>query len=201
MKLGKLFFVMAAGVFCVGIGVTADSHGASAAVKVSVSKNEIRSYSGSGVLKIGKNIKSIAVDPTISGKHSISSIKVESGNKYFYVKDGILFSKDKTKLILYPNMRKNTTYTVPSGVKVIGEYAFAGANIKNVTISSKVSEIGKNAFENCKSLEKVQGEFNTSELPENLFYDCTKLNYFVIPDSVKKIKWDVFTVVKILKLR
>ena len=131
-------------------------------------------------MKIGKNIKSIAVDPTISGKHSISSIKVESGNKYFYVKDGILFSKDKTKLILYPNMRKNTTYTVPSGVKVIGEYAFAGANIKNVTISSKVSEIGKNAFENCKSLEKVQGEFNTSELPENLFYDCTKLNYFVI---------------------
>ena len=44
MKLGKLFFVMAAGVFCVGIGVTADSHEASAAVKVSVSKNEIRSY-------------------------------------------------------------------------------------------------------------------------------------------------------------
>lgn len=118
MKLGKLFFVMAAGVFCVGIGVTADSHEVSAAVKVSVSKNEIRSYSGSGVLKIGKNIKSIAVDPTISGKHSISSIKVESGNKYFYVKDGVLFSKDKTKLILYPNMRKNTTYTVPSGVKV-----------------------------------------------------------------------------------
>ena len=79
-------------------------------------------------------------------------------------------------------MRKNTTYTVPSGVKVIDEYAFAGANIKNVTISSKVSRIGKNAFENCKSLKKVQGEFNTSELPENMFYDCTKLNYFVIPD-------------------
>lgn len=201
MKLGKLFFVMAAGVFCVGIGVTADSHEVLAAVKVSVSKNEIRSYSGSGVLKIGKNIKSIAVDPTISGKHSISSIKVESGNKYFYVKDGVLFSKDKTKLILYPNMRKNTTYTVPSGVKVIDEYAFAGANIKNVTISSKVSEIGKNAFENCKSLEKVQGEFNTSELLENMFYDCTKLNYFVIPDSVKKIKWDVFYGCKNLKVK
>ena len=201
MKLGKLFFVMAAGVFCVGIGVTADSHEASAAVKVSVSKNEIRSYSGSGALKIGKNIKSIAVDPTISGKHSISSIKVKSGNKYFYVKDGVLFSKDKTKLILYPNMRKNTTYTVPSGVKVIDEYAFAGANIKNVTISSKVSRIGKNAFENCKSLKKVQGEFNTSELPENMFYDCTKLNYFVIPDSVKKIKWDVFYGCKNLKVK
>ena len=56
MKLGKLFFVMAAGVFCVGIGVTADSHEVSAAVKVSVSKNEIRSYSGSGVLKIGKTM-------------------------------------------------------------------------------------------------------------------------------------------------
>lgn len=192
MKLGKLFIVLAAGVFCTGIGIASDSHGASAAVKVSVSKNEIRSYSGSGVLNIGKNIKSVAVDPINSGKHSISNIKVESGNKYFYVKDGVLFSKDKTKLILYPNMRKNTTYTVPSGVKVIGEYAFAGANIKNITISSKVSEIGKNAFENCKSLEKVQGEFNTSELPENLFYGCTKLNHFVIPDSVKKIKWDVF---------
>ena len=137
-------------------------------------------------MKIGKNIKSIAVDPTISGKHSISSIKVKSGNKYFYVKDGVLFSKDKTKLILYPNMRKNTTYTVPSGVKVIDEYAFAGANIKNVTISSKVSRIGKNAFENCKSLKKFKENLIQVNYRRICFTIVLKLNYFVIPDSVKK---------------
>ena len=50
--------------------------------------------------------------------------------------------------------------------------AFLVPALISAQISSKVSEIGKNAFENCKSLEKVQGEFNTSELPENLFYDC-----------------------------
>lgn len=34
-----------------------------------------------------------------------------------------------------------------------------------------------------------------------MFYDCTKLNYFVIPDSVKKIKWDVFYGCKNLKVK
>lgn len=47
------------------------------------------------------------------------------------------------------------TVTVPSTVKVIGEYAFAKSGVKNVTLSEGITNIGNYAFANCVSLESI----------------------------------------------
>jgi hypothetical protein len=48
---------------------------------------------------------------------------VEMSNNYQTV-DGIIYSADGTQLLMYPSGRKNTTFTIPSSVTYIGEYAF-----------------------------------------------------------------------------
>ena len=42
--------------------------------------------------------------------------------------DGILFSKDGTTLLRYPNGKNNTKYIVPDGVQTIGDSAFLCSN-------------------------------------------------------------------------
>ena len=51
---------------------------------------------------------------------ALSKIEVNSANATFCSIDGILFSKDKSKLISYPAGKTETQYLIPSSVKSIG---------------------------------------------------------------------------------
>ena len=52
------------------------------------------------------------------------SFKVQKGNPAYCAQDGILFTKDKKTLVACP-MGKTGSYTVPKGVRKIGNHAFA----------------------------------------------------------------------------
>jgi len=55
---------------------------------------------------------------------SLMSININKGNCFYSSIDGVLFNKDKTELIMYPQGRQGA-YTIPRGVKSIGSGAFA----------------------------------------------------------------------------
>ena len=44
-------------------------------------------------------------------------LDVEEGNESFASIDGVLFSKDKTKLICYPSKKNDESYKTPKGDK------------------------------------------------------------------------------------
>lgn len=56
---------------------------------------------------------------------SISSFEVNSENNYFASKDGVLFNKNFTTLIYYPNSKSDKSYVVPSTVTTLGKRSFA----------------------------------------------------------------------------
>lgn len=60
------------------------------------------------------------------GQESIhlKGIKVSPNNKNYASIDGVLFNKDKTKLIYYPDCRGVSTYKIPSSVTFIQKNAF-----------------------------------------------------------------------------
>ena len=68
-----------------------------------------------------KNIKYIDSNPFF---RCITEIKVDEKNESFCVVDGVLYSRDKTVLISYPEGRSCVTYAVPDGVLEIGSDAF-----------------------------------------------------------------------------
>lgn len=87
---------------------------------------------------------------------SLTTINVNSNNKYFSSKDGILFDKNKTKIIAYPAGITKTSYVIPDSVTNIAEGAFYWcSNLKNVTIPNTVQNVGGFAFFGCKNLVNI----------------------------------------------
>ena len=55
---------------------------------------------------------------------TLKEIKVSSSNKNYSAADGVLFNKDKTQLMQYPQAKSGSSYTIPSSVKIIEPGAF-----------------------------------------------------------------------------
>ena len=74
-------------------------------------------------ITIGNSVTSIG-DYAFDNCTSLTSINVEEGNTNYSSQDGVLFNKDKTKLIRYPIGNTRTSYIIPNSVTSIGESAF-----------------------------------------------------------------------------
>jgi len=102
---------------------------------------------------------------------SIEEISVASGNKYFCTVDGILFSKDKTKLIAYPAAKAGSSYTVPKGVKMLSSRAFLYCdNLESIDMGDDVTYIGYSTFEGCQNLKTVTMPAGITNIEYNAFY-------------------------------
>ena len=125
------------------------------------------------------------IDDSFSfGSGSLTTINVGYNNENYCSENGILFNKDKTKLILYPCGSNATSYVIPNTVTTIGNSAFHGAaNLTSITIPNSVTSIGNNAFEGCLSLGAIT-------LPESLVsidyaaFSMCPIESIIIPDSV-----------------
>ena len=94
---------------------------------------------------------------------SLEKVIVQGENQNYSSKDGVLFNKDKTIIIYYPNGKSGESYTIPSGVKTIAKYAF-GSNefLKSLTIPASVttvesSSLGDSWGEYCLSTIRFMG--------------------------------------------
>lgn len=119
--------------------------------------------------------------------YNYKEINVDSDNKLYSSVDGILFNKDKTELIKYPQMKTDKVYTVPDTVKKIDDNAFRDNNyLETVNLSSSVKEIEYYAFKNCSALKNI--DLNEVEtIDENAFEKCISLKTVTIPKSVNYI--------------
>ncbi len=81
---------------------------------------------------------------------------------------------------------------IPRTVKILGCECFSGLSVERVTIPDTVKEIGKNAFEDCKSLNSIEIPDGVTEIGEYAFFGCTSLTSLTIPNGVKKIEESTF---------
>ena len=98
----------------------------------------------------------------------------------FCIESGILTNYSGTK----------TDVVIPDTVKEIGEAAFKGnKTINSVVFPTGITKIGKQAFQNCLSLYKIDlGNTGVTEIGIDAFSYCSSLNEVTLPDSLKKIE-------------
>ena len=125
---------------------------------------------------------------TFWGCTGLKSITVDKNNKNYTSVDGVLFNKNKTKILIYPRAKSSSSYVIPSSVTKIGYSAFSGCTgLTSVTIPSSVTKIGYWAFEDCTGLESVTIPNSVTKIDEFVFIGCTSLKSVTIPSSVTEI--------------
>ena len=124
---------------------------------------------------------------------SLTSIEVLENNKNYSSLDGVLFNKDKSKLITYPAGKADSEYAIPNSVTSIGYSAFENCtSLTSITIPNSVTSIGGSAFYGCTSLASITIPNDVTSIGYGVFQGCTRLTSITMPDSVTSIGEDAF---------
>ncbi|MBO5935245.1 MAG: leucine-rich repeat protein [Clostridia bacterium] len=189
---------------------------------IAIGKEEFFGFSNVTSITIPATVTDIDLS-TFSTCSELEKFIVDENNQY-YSSDahGVLFNKDKSELIRYPEGSSAQKYSIPNGVSVICESAFARAkklksikipatvttieaaaflatwNLESIVIPDSVTKLAGNTFSNSgiKSAVLPTG-INTIET--RLFDKCTKLESVVIPVNITKIDDFAFSMCDNLK--
>jgi hypothetical protein len=114
----------------------------------------------------------------------VATIVLEQGSATFSLVGGVLYSKDSTALILYPQQAAPTSFNVPSTVTDIETTAFAlVTNLLSVVLPDGLLRIGPKAFYGCALLSSVTIP-NVVSIEAEAFANCVSLTFLRFPDSL-----------------
>ncbi len=144
----------------------------------------------------------------------IKKMTLAENNPYFEMIGEDLYSENKTVFLLCPQNRVDPIVIIPYFVKeiapyafscagsitaiifedgseleVIGERAFYGVFITEITIPAGVSRIEREAFSFCQSMEKItfaEGS-KLTELSDDAFSGCSRVKSFTVSINILKI--------------
>ena len=164
---------------------------------------------GSGTFYGCSNLTSITIPDRVTSIgdsafiycSNLTAINVAEANKFYSSVNGVLFNKDKTKLICYPRSKVDNSYNIPNSVKSIGNDTFLGCNkLTSITIPNSVTSIGERVFAGCSSLtainvaeankfySSVDGVLFNKDKTELICYPPRKVDdSYSIPNSVTSI--------------
>jgi hypothetical protein len=124
--------------FCTGLKSVTFSNGL-----IMLDENAFYNCTSLTTINLPATLKTLGED--IFEDSGVTTITVDSSNPYYSAKDGVLFNKDTTTLVCFPNGRTGA-YTAPSTVKTVKSHAFFGCEgITSVTLPS-VTTIGDTVF-------------------------------------------------------
>lgn len=124
-------------------------------------------------INIPKNIKTI-VWSALEEDSSLENIYVDSNSEYFCDIDGVLYSKDKKKIVICPATK--TSISLPSGLTEIGYYAFGYCKkLTEIKIPETVTILNNLCFCHCEGLKTLTIPKNVTTYDEGCTFRCDNL--------------------------
>ena len=123
---------------------------------------------------------------------ALTAIAVDEGNSVYKSVDGVLFSKDVSTLICFPDGKSDFTFP-PNTTSIAPRLFYFCSPLTKVTIPASVTTIGKEAFKSCSCLSIVnlaEGS-QLATIGESAF-NGTALTTVTIPASVTTIGNNAF---------
>lgn len=118
---------------------------------------------------------------------ALSAIHVDANNPHYSSIDGVLFNKEQTDLLVYPNS-KGSVYHIPEHVTAIANNAFFGCiDLTSITLPEKLTSIGSYSFSNCTKLTSVVFPDSIEQIGEHAFDGCellTNISFLGTPTSI-----------------
>lgn len=114
---------------------------------------------GSSAFGLCTNLKTVSIGLGLEGVYAadfhdvfcecpfLESIDINKNNENYCSYDGVVYDKNMTKILYYPQGKRNTSYTVPNTVRTIYKLTQNGNKyLKTVTILDNVTEIRDRGF-------------------------------------------------------
>ena len=140
-----------------------------------------------GKITISKSVNQIS-HRSFFECYRLKEFYVDSKNTVFADMGGVLHSKDRKKLILYPIGKDDSTYFLEDDVVEIGDKAFyKAAHLISITFNSVIKYIGAGAFEYCQAMETIMLPGSIERIGERAFQYCTKLKSVMLSRNISEI--------------
>lgn len=124
---------------------------------------------------------------------NVTSFMCSGLNPYFKSVNGVMYSKDMTKLLFYPSAAAATTFDVPSTVTRIESNAFSSNdNLVEITFPEGLTWLSNRALSNCDNLVSIELPDALQHISAMNFSYCDNLSHVKLPASLDTICNGVF---------
>lgn len=121
-----------------------------------------------------------------SGCTKLAAYALSPLNTAFAVVDGVLYSADRTQLLLYPMGRVGESFALPETVERIGKNAFRESLLQSIVIPDKVKALGEYTFASS-ALQVAEIGNGVTNLPIGAFQQCRRLVSVTLGEEVRRV--------------
>ena len=140
---------------------------------------------------IPASVDSISGD-AFSYDPALRSINVSGTSSKYCSVDGILFTKDKKRLVAFAN-GYGQEYTVPNGTQIIGQGAFRGASsLTNVVLPKSLRRLENYAFADCSGFDGIDVPNGVTTIGNYTFVGCTAMTRADLPATLTELGYGSF---------
>lgn len=138
---------------------------------------------------IPKTIERFDIDG-FAGCTNLQNIYIDEANSVYSSVDGVVFCKDRSELLYYPQGRTGS-YSIPEGTKAIGDQAFMYSDLSSISMPDSVETLGISAFLGAGKLSSINLSKNILKLPSSCFAG-TAFSSFEVPATINQMADNVF---------
>ena len=144
--------------------------------------------------------------PSLTACENLERIEVPPEHPTFKSVDGVLYSKDMTRLIYYPKGKKDAVYSIPKSVTEIAGGACTGNSyLCEILLPSHLKQLGTDNFNNCSALMelKLEGVNPFFSVEEGALFSkdgrtlfavpAGKSGAYNVPEGTEKIAYGAFS--------
>lgn len=152
---------------------------------------------GSSAFSYCERIESIFIPKSVSNIGecvfhectNLKAISVDADNRNYQSVNDVLYTKDGSKLLRFPQKKDTASFDIPEGVTEICMSSFQGNNyLAGVTVPDSVQIIGNGAFERCRGLKSVVIGSGVKTVEDWAFSDCQSLESISVSEDNQEYK-------------
>lgn len=133
------------------------------------------------------------IDPLAFFESEIVEYTCHPDNTAYSIQDGVLYSKDASRLIAYPPEKEGEFFQIPSTVKTVGEAAFIqNKNLVYITIPDSVTSLLESSFQNMRYLAEIQIPDSVTYVGDFTFLGCGRLTAIKLGNGLEETSYQMF---------
>ncbi len=132
------------------------------------------SFANAVEIRFGRELETVNAPDSLA---FLETISVDAENEYLCTVDGVLYSKDKSLLLIYPACKGRTEKSAvfDPNVRCIGEASFYAGAFESLAFPEGLETISDRAFMFCYDLKTVYLPSSVSSIGNNAFCDSQAL--------------------------